>query len=180
MADAFKSHLPSSSAQGRRARLGRKDAAARERRILMLLTAGVNGAEIARREGISLRRMQQLTKAIFARRRDALPEHFIDVQTMRLEEALTVAFGAMGGGNLRAIDRVVKIVRELDRYQGFPRDEPLLTRTPGEKRDAKQIAAQVVDQLRPSEIALALAGPAVADNPLSRTPLERSDAHAVP
>jgi hypothetical protein len=25
----------------------------------------------------------------------------------------------MGGGNLEAVDRVVKIVRELDRYHGF-------------------------------------------------------------
>jgi hypothetical protein len=30
-----------------------------------------------------------------------------------------VAYGAMSGLNLRAVDRVVKIVRELDRYHGF-------------------------------------------------------------
>ena len=37
----------------------------------------------------------------------------------RLSEALIVAYSAMSGGNLRAVDRVVKIVRELDRYHGF-------------------------------------------------------------
>ena len=30
-----------------------------------------------------------------------------------------MAYGAMSGGNLKAVDRVVKIVRELDRYHGF-------------------------------------------------------------
>jgi hypothetical protein len=33
--------------------------------------------------------------------------------------ALLVSFGAMSGSNLQALDRVVKIVRELDRYHGF-------------------------------------------------------------
>ena len=37
----------------------------------------------------------------------------------RLSEALLVAYSAMSGANLRAVDRVVKIVRELDRYHGF-------------------------------------------------------------
>jgi hypothetical protein len=37
----------------------------------------------------------------------------------RLKEALFVASGAMSAVNLEAVDRVVKIVRELDRYHGF-------------------------------------------------------------
>ena len=37
----------------------------------------------------------------------------------RLNEALLVAYGAMSPVNLEAVDRVVKIVRELDRYHGF-------------------------------------------------------------
>ena len=41
------------------------------------------------------------------------------MQVSRLEEALLVSFGAMSGANLQAVDRVVKIVRELDRYHGF-------------------------------------------------------------
>jgi hypothetical protein len=36
---------------------------------------------------------------------------------------LLVSYSAMGGANLKAVDRVVRIVRELDRYHGFsPRD----------------------------------------------------------
>ena len=47
------------------------------------------------------------------------PAEFVALQVSRLNEALLVAYGAMSGGNLRAVDRVVKIVRELDRYHGF-------------------------------------------------------------
>ena len=36
----------------------------------------------------------------------------------RLNEALIASFGEMSAENLPAVDRVVKIVRELDRYQG--------------------------------------------------------------
>jgi hypothetical protein len=35
------------------------------------------------------------------------------------QRGLLVSYSAMGGGNLEAVDRVVKIVRELDRYHGF-------------------------------------------------------------
>ncbi len=37
----------------------------------------------------------------------------------RLNEALLISFGAMSGANLSAVDRVVRIVRELDHYQGL-------------------------------------------------------------
>jgi hypothetical protein len=41
------------------------------------------------------------------------------LQVSRLNEALVVAYSAMSGANLHAVDRVVTIVRELDRYHGF-------------------------------------------------------------
>jgi len=49
----------------------------------------------------------------------APPAEFLAMQVSRLNEALLVAYSAMGGMNLKAVDRVVKIVRELDRYHGF-------------------------------------------------------------
>ena len=47
------------------------------------------------------------------------PAEFVALQVSRLNEALLVAYSAMSGANLRAVDLVVKIVRELDRYHGF-------------------------------------------------------------
>ena len=43
----------------------------------------------------------------------------VAIQVSRLNEAMLVAFSAMTGANLKAVDRVVKIVRELDRYHGL-------------------------------------------------------------
>ena len=40
------------------------------------------------------------------------------IQVSRLNEAMLIAFSAMSPTNLKAVDQVVKIVRELDRYGG--------------------------------------------------------------
>ena len=63
--------------------------------------------------------MRVLVQEILARRTPSPPSEFLALQVGRLNEALMVSFSAMGGGNLEAVDRVVKIVRELDRYHGF-------------------------------------------------------------
>ena len=47
------------------------------------------------------------------------PREFVAIQVSRLNEALLVAYSAMSPTNLKAVDQVVKIVRELDRYHGF-------------------------------------------------------------
>src|SRR5580658_5035528 len=63
--------------------------------------------------------MRALVRDILARRMPEPPAQFLAMQVSRLEETLLVSFGAMSGSNLQAVDRVVKIVRELDRYHGF-------------------------------------------------------------
>jgi hypothetical protein len=79
----------------------------------------VSVAEIAQSEGVTHRRMRMMVGEILARRAPQPPAEFLALQVSRLSEALLVSYGAMGGGNLEAVDRVVKIVRELDRYHGF-------------------------------------------------------------
>jgi transposase-like protein len=91
----------------------------RERLIIDLLNRGVSVAEIAARLGVTEKRMRAIVREILARRRPEAPEDFVALQISRLNEALLVAYSAMSGQNLRAVDRVVKIVRELDRYHGF-------------------------------------------------------------
>jgi DNA-binding CsgD family transcriptional regulator len=100
-------------------RKARADKAAREKRIVNLLNAGVSVAEIAHSEGVTDRNMRATVREILARRAPQPPAEFLAVQVSRLSEALLVSYSAMGGGNLEAVDRVVKIVRELDRYHGF-------------------------------------------------------------
>ncbi len=63
--------------------------------------------------------MRALVREILARRMPEPPAEFVALQVSRLNEALLVAYNAMSGANLGAVDRVVRIVRELDRYHGF-------------------------------------------------------------
>ena len=96
----------------------------REQLIVDYLNRGVSVAEIAARFGVGEKRMRAIVREILARRMPHPPEEFVAIQVSRLNEALLVAYSAMSGPNLKAVDRVVKIVRELDRYHGFAATAP--------------------------------------------------------
>ena len=119
----------------------------REQLIVEYLNRGVSVAEIAARVGVGEKRMRAVIREILARRMPAPPEEFLAIQVSRLNEALLVAFSAMAPTNVKAVDRVVRIVRELDRYHGFaiasgvampqpprlppPSEAPLVLEAPG-------------------------------------------------
>ncbi len=90
----------------------------REQRIVEYLNRGVSIAEIAAQVGVGEKRMRAIIRDILARRMPQPPMEFVAIQMSRLNEALLVAFSAMSPSNLKAVDQVVKIVRELDRYAG--------------------------------------------------------------
>jgi DNA-binding CsgD family transcriptional regulator len=104
-------------------REAREAKAEREQQIISLLNRGVSVAEIARRSGVSIMHMRKLVRTILADRAPEPPAEFLALQVSRLNEALLVSYSAMyssaTGTNFEAVDRVVKIVRELDRYHGF-------------------------------------------------------------
>ncbi|MBV8103180.1 MAG: hypothetical protein JO223_00840 [Hyphomicrobiales bacterium] len=102
-----------------KARAGRLKTFKREQLIVDFLNRGASVVEIAARIGVGEKRMRAIIREILARRMPAPPEDFLAIQVGRLNEALLVAFSAMTGANLGAVDRVVRIVRELDRYHGF-------------------------------------------------------------
>ena len=121
-------------AQARAARLEKFQ---REQAIVEYLNRGVSVVEIAARVGVGEKRMRAIIREILARRMPGPPMEFVAIQMSRLNEALLVAYSAMSPTNLGAVDRVIKIVRELDRYRGFcvaeqrrPRGV-LRTRSPG-------------------------------------------------
>ncbi len=108
------------SPEARKAARARK--AERERRIVGMLNAGVSVAEIADREGVTLPHMRNIVRDILARRQPQPPAEYLALQVSRLNEALLVSYSDMQNGegaNLKAVDRVVRIVREMDRYHGF-------------------------------------------------------------
>src|SRR5271166_718971 len=131
------------SVEARREARLKKDA--RERRIIGMLNRGVSIAEIAARERVTLRRMQIVVKDILARRAPPAPSEYLALQVSRLNEAMMVAYGSMASGNLTAVDRVVRLVREMDRYHGF--------------FPSGDAGAAAPDRLAPPAKALALAAP---------------------
>ncbi len=91
----------------------------REKLIVEYLNRGISVPEIAANCGLTEKHMRACIRETLARRMPAPPAEFLAIQVSRLNEALLVAYSAMSMTNLRAVDRVVKIVRELDRYHGF-------------------------------------------------------------
>ena len=107
-------------ARSRRQRLAARQAkAARNVKLFNLLKAGVPIAEIALQEGLSVRRAREVVQEILERREVDPPAGFVQLQVGRLGDAMMVAHAAMMEGNLQALDRVLRVVGELDRYHGF-------------------------------------------------------------
>jgi hypothetical protein len=150
-----------SAAAQRAARLSR---VARDARIIGLLNPGVSVAEIAAREGVSLKRMRNRVQEILAKRMPQPPAEFLALQVSRLNEALLVSYGAMhdseSGANFEAVDRVVRIVRELDRYHGFA------------PSGAPQRAPEALLLAAPSQSPLALEGPVASDSEMALQAIE--------
>jgi hypothetical protein len=172
------------SVEARRA--ARQAKASRERRIIESLNRGVSVAVIAEWEDVGERHMRALVRDILARRMPEPPAQFIAMQVNRLKEALRVSYDAMAGANLQAVDRVVKIVRELDRYHGLAAAErwglPDASQAPEEVDE--QILAQFVDRIRQAtpqslektesaQSALDLAGASVASREMAPQRLEK-------
>ncbi|MGO4870381.1 MAG: hypothetical protein ACLPGW_07180 [Roseiarcus sp.] len=116
---------PEANRPATRMRVGRIEArrakAERNLRLFNLLKAGVPVAEIALQEGLSVRRARELVQEMLERRDIDPPAGFVQLQIGRLGDAMMVAHTAMMEGDLKALDRVLRIVGELDRYHGFAR-----------------------------------------------------------
>jgi hypothetical protein len=106
--------------RSRRNRLKARQAkAARSVKLFNLLKAGVPIAEIALQEGLSVRRAREVVREMLERREVDPPAGFVQLQIGRLGDAMMVAHAAMMEGDMHALDRVLRIVGELDRYHGL-------------------------------------------------------------
>jgi hypothetical protein len=147
-------------------RATRLEKAQREQRVVSLLNRGVSIPEIAAQQGLSLKRMRNVVREILAKRMPQPPAEFLALQVSRLNEALLITYSAMhttaAGANFEAVDRVVRIVRELDRYHGFaavPR--------PREDLEARRLPP-------PVERPLALEGPGPRDSQITLQAIEKA------
>jgi hypothetical protein len=91
----------------------------RRLRIQERLTMGLTVAHIARVEQLTVRRVRQIIAEMLASREIDPPAGFVQLQIARLSEAMIVARTMIMQGNLQAMDRLIKLTSELDRYHGF-------------------------------------------------------------
>ena len=91
----------------------------RERLIVECLNHGLTVSDIAAQFDVSEKRMRAIIREILASRMPAPPEEFVATQVSRLNEALLAAHGAKTELTLKKVDRVLRIMRELDFYHGF-------------------------------------------------------------
>ena len=97
----------------------RRKTADQRLRIQERLTMGLTVAHIARVEQLTVRRVRQIIAEMLASREIDPPAGFVQLQIARLSEAMIVARTMMMQGNLQAMDRLIKLTSELDRYHGF-------------------------------------------------------------
>jgi len=93
--------------------------AARRERIFGYVVRGMPHGAIARLENCSAQAVRKMVKRELADRRIDPAGDFARLQIARLNDALMAANDKMLEGDLAALDRVVKIVAELDRYHGL-------------------------------------------------------------
>jgi hypothetical protein len=103
----------------RRERSTQREMALRDARIVRHLAKGVSIEEIAAREDMTVRRARERASAILAQRAATPTADYVQLQITRLNEAFIVAYSAMNNGNLHAVDRVIRITREYDRYHAL-------------------------------------------------------------
>jgi hypothetical protein len=101
---------------------------------------GLTVAHVARVEQLTVRRVRQIIAEMLASREIDPPAGFVQFQIARLSEAMIVARTMMLQGNLQAMDRLIKLTSELDRYHGFA---PAQIPAPPE-RPVKRLAASAL------------------------------------
>ncbi|HKI13717.1 MAG TPA: hypothetical protein VKA12_01660 [Roseiarcus sp.] len=110
--------MDSRTALPKRARLNPYGKALRRERIFARLRGGWAYDEIAREERVTPRRVRQIVSEALQRRQvDDGSDHAM-LQHARLEKAIRLAAEAVAEGEIGAIAPYLKVLAQLDRYQG--------------------------------------------------------------
>jgi hypothetical protein len=102
-----------------RRRAARRRDAEREASIFLRMRAGVALSDIARVDRCSPRTVRRIVAGTLARRERDATGGYAQLQIERLNDALMVATQQMAAGDLKALDRVLKVMESQDRYHGF-------------------------------------------------------------
>jgi hypothetical protein len=102
----------------RKPRLTDQDREARRRRIFALLQEGWSYEAIADEVALSTERVRQIVAESLARRAAAPKVGNLHLQIARLEPALRLAAARVAAGELRAVDRLLRVLERLEKLEG--------------------------------------------------------------
>jgi hypothetical protein len=163
----------------RKGRLTVDESLVRRDRIFARLTDGQSYAAIAAAEAITPRRLRQIVHEGLNRSNFDPRDDFALVQIARLEHALSAIMREIDEGKLAAVDRMLKVLAELDRYHK-PAAPPSAYRfqSPAESRTRleRAVAARDAVASRPPAPRLSLPAPEAAPKSAQAPDLARSAA----
>ena len=111
---------------GRRkaARERRQERLRRDEDILDLLVSGYTQETIADKLRLSAKTVRRATARAIARRRLDGGAHYVHVQAMRLAKAMRVVDLNLDKGDLKAVEPLLKVIAQLDKYHGLSLPAP--------------------------------------------------------
>ena len=124
----------------------------RAQRVLASLIAGAGVDEISTTERLTRKRTESILRQELRNRWIAPADDFAKLQIARLEQMILKLLDRLQDGDLKAIDRALKIVDRLDRYHGFTK----ANRVPepyGEEERARLLKKvnEIADRLQPEQ-----------------------------
>jgi hypothetical protein len=126
----------------------------RAQRILASLIAGAGVDEISAAERLTRKRTESILREELRNRWMARAEDFARLQIARLEQMLLKLLDRLQEGDLKAIDRAIRIVDRLDRYHGFTKAKRI-PEPYGEEERARLMKKvnDIVNRLEPQQSA---------------------------
>ena len=115
----------SARARMRAAARERREARARERGdILDLVVSGYTYEAIADSLKLSVKTVRRATAKAIEQRRLDCGAHYVHLQVLRLTKAMRVVDLNLDKGDLRAVEPLLKVIAQLDKYHALSRPAP--------------------------------------------------------
>jgi len=106
------------SSPSRKRRITAQDRADRRTRIFARLQEGWSYEAIAQQENLTRERIRQIVAETLAGRAVDPSRDHLRLQIARLDPALRLAAQQVAAGDLRGVDRLIRVLDRLDKYQG--------------------------------------------------------------
>jgi hypothetical protein len=172
------------TAKPARPRLNPFTKAERRERIFAWRRLGWAYADIAREEGLSEQRVQQIASEALKRQSIEEPRDHALLQLLRLEGAQAVAAEAVASGELKAIASFINVLERIDRYQKAGRTKTVYDAAARERLFAKMnrnlARLKAGEARKAAKPAPAAPPPAAADAGAIQTPTPTHDRDGQP